>query len=284
MFRYKKKGEMILQIFPNVSEFYKYVKSTPRRKGAKKESEDTGRSFAYTDTLEEAYDLLLKTDDKLYKKYQNTKKIDIEKILGNRINRKKFKDDIVGFTPNVPNYIRGVPLNMINEIPKNISQKCLNIFINIDVSAFVDTSEMLKAGTLYIQIIDLLEKTGYRCNVYTGITVDGNSGEIGVCYFKIKTDREPFNIKKCIFPLSNPAMFRRIFFKWIECTEFDNELTKNGYGAPLRDEQRTKEIIGKHLKTNAIVWNFQTMKGISEDKIIEKLEKDYGIKIGDDTN
>ena len=284
MFRYKKKGEMILQIFPNVSEFYKYVKNTPRRNGAGKSSERHDRDFGYTDTLEEAYDLLLKTDDELYKKYQNTKKIDVEKILGNRINRKKFKDDIVGFTPNVPNYIRGVPLNMINEIPKNISQKCLNIFINIDVSCFVDTSEMLKVGTLYIQIIDLLEKAGYRCNVYTGVTVDGDNREIGVCYFKIKTDRELFNIKKCIFPLSNPAMFRRIFFKWIECTEFDNELTHSGYGRPLRDEQRTKEIIAKHLKINSIVWNFQAMEGISEDKIIEKLEKDYGIKIGDDTN
>lgn len=284
MFKYKEKEKLLLQIFPDISEFYKYVKDTPRRTGAKKSSEDNDSDFAYTETLEEAYDLLLKTDDELYQKYKNTKKIDINKILGNRINRKKFKDDVVGFTPNVPNYIKGIPLNMINEVPKSISQKCLNIFINIDVSAFVDISEMLEVGTLYIQTIDLLEKAGYRCNVYTGVSVNCDGHGVAYCYFKIKTDREPFNIKKCIFPLSNPAMFRRIFFKWIECADIDKEITRDGYGRPFTDETSIKETISNHLKTNVIVWNFQTMNEVSEKNIIEKLEKDYGIKIGEDTN
>lgn len=279
MYKYKKENEIILNVFPNISEYYNFVKNTPRRRGAEKSSETNEKYFAGTDTLEEAYDLLLNTDDELYREFKEMKKIDVSKILGNVINRKSYKNDVVGFVPNVPNFIKGIPTNMINEVPKRLSQKILNIFLNIDCSAFVDKESMKEAGLKYVQIIDLLEKSGYRCNLYTGASVCGNSNERGFCYIKIKTDREPFNIKKSIFPLAHPAMFRRTIFKWLECADFSYDLTHNGYGRPETNAKITKEYLEKLLKMNLMVWNFQDVKGVNIENILENLKKEYGIVI-----
>lgn len=280
MYKYKKDNKL-LNIFPNISEFYKFVKDTPRRRGAERSSETNGYDFTGTHSLGEAYKLLLETDDKLYKEFKELDKIDISKLLGNVINRKKSYNDVVGYMPNVPNYVRGIPTNMINEEPKRLSQKILNIFINIDCSAYVNKEDMKKAGLKYTQIIDLLEKAGYRCNLYSGMSVDGRCSEIGWCFVRIKTDREPFNIKKCIFPLSHPGMFRRIGFKWIECADFSYELTETGYGRPYTNNKKTKEFLEKQLKMNVIVWSFQDVKGVSIENIIKKLKDEYGIEIGE---
>lgn len=272
-----KKENLCLNAYNNISELYNFLKKTPRREDANNSSEDDDNSFRGTQTLEEAYDLMLTGDEKLYKDFKSLKDIEIDRLLGNTISRKTYKDDVVGFQPNVPKYLLGIPVNMINEIPTKLSQKVVNIVLCMSVSAFTDSSTIKRIGMKYTQIIDVLEKSGYRCNLY--ICHAGEYlNEKNICLVKIKTDKEPFNLKKCVFPIAHPAMFRRIMFKWMETCDVDKELTNSCYGHVIDNKKVLKTIIGDTLKTNIILWNFQNNEPTVKD-IIENLKKD-GIKIG----
>lgn len=285
MFKYKK-DNILLDTFNNISEFYKYISSTEPRKTAGNSSESGSKDFTDTYNLEDAYKLLLGGDEKLYSDYRRLEKISVSKLLGNVINRPKEKNDVVGFQANVPQYLLGLPTNMINQEPKKTSQKILNIALSFCVSCWVDTEDIKKVGNLYIQVIELLEKAGYRVNLYlvcaTKTYKNGNLYDL----IRIKTDREPFNIKKCIFPLMHPSMLRRLNFKyWEVCdcyTDGERDFTKDGYGTVNDNKKEIKQILEKVLKTNFIVWRFQELSGNLEQnvkRVLDELKKDYGIEI-----
>ena len=172
---------------------------------------------------------------------------------------------------------------MINEIPMKLSQKVINIVLCMSVSSGVSSDTLQNIGMKYAQVIDLLERGGYRCNLY--ISHAGEyEGEKDMCLIRIKTDREPFNLKKCVFPIAHPAMFRRVMFRWIECCDVDKELTGGwaGYGRPIENKDYIKSTIENYLKSNFIVWNFQNTnyQNVGVSKIIEDLKNNYGIELG----
>ena len=279
MFVYKK-GKTLVNSFSNISELYNYIEKTPRRSGANNHSEDNDFGFTGTHSLEEAYDLLLSGDEELFNRFKSLKKISVEKILGNVINRPKQINDIVGYQANVPQYLLGIPTNMINQQPKKTSQKVLNIIINLTVSCSVDRSHIEKVGNLYIQVLDLLEKAGYRVNLYM-MQAEESHDYYYYSLVRIKTDKEPLNIKKCIFPIMHPSMNRRIFFKWEEVCDTTNEITHDGYGKPFTVTSIIKSTLDKILKSNFIIWNFQRWNNGNEidveaKSVLKELKEKYG--------
>jgi len=274
------KGKIYINVFNNIDELAKYVSTKPRKSGRDDSSETGGFTFTKTHSFEEALDLLKYGDEELFNKIKDeNKKLNVNKLLGNIINRPKQKQDVVGFQANVPQYLLGIPTNMINQEPKKTSQKVLNIFLNIRVTAGTNSNEIIKIGTQYLLIIDLLEKAGYRCNLYSGTA---NSGyDDNYCYLltRIKTDREPLNIKKICFTIAHPSMQRRIKFKWQEVNDGNYDFTYNGYGHD-DDKKHTKSILEKELKQNFIVWTYED-DNISKntEQLLEDLKKEYGIEI-----
>lgn len=281
---YYKQGKTLFNSFSDLSDFYNFIQKTPRRRGAEDSSETGDPHWTGTENYEEAIDLFLCGDEKLYEEFKQGERLDVSKILGNNINRKKYKNDLVGFQPNVPNYLMNIPNDMINEEPKKISQKILNIAVSMSVSAGVSPANIKKAGMLYIKILDLLEKAGYRVNLYimTNTYAGGSNNYNFHCMIRIKTDREPLNIKKCVFPIAHPSMLRRLFFKWDESCDADYELTDDGYGRPNTNTEEVKTTIDKILKSNFIIWKFQSIDKIevATEKILKELDEKYGIKIG----
>lgn len=288
MYSYKKNNKLV-DIFSNISELYNYINKTPRRRTAGNSSESGDYDFTNTHSLDEAYDLLLGGDEKLFGKFKKLDKISVEKILGNVINRPKEINDVVGYQANVPQFLLGIPTSMINQEPKKTSQKVLNIALSVGVSACVDTDEIEEAGNIYIQVLDLLEKAGYRINLYIISANDTyNNGKI-YSLVRVKTDKEPFNIKKSIFPIMHPSMLRRIFFKyWEVCDCFyedgDRDFTQGGYGRVNDDKKNISEILNKTLKMNFIVWRFQRFNDnkvdVNAKTILDELKRDYGIDLG----
>lgn len=283
MFSYKK-NKTLFNSFSDLSDFYNYIQKTPRRIGADNSSETGAPHWTGTKNYEEAIDLFLGGDEKLYEEFKQGEKLDVSKMLGNNVNRKKYKNDVVGFQPNIPNYLMNIPNDMINEEPKKVSQKVLNIAVSMSVSAGVSPDNIKKAGMLYLQILDLLEKAGYRVNLYimTNTYAGAGSDYKYHCMVRIKTDREPLNIKKCVFPIVHPSMLRRLFFKWDEVCDADYDLTINGYGRPSTNVDEVKQEIDKIVKSNFIIWKFQSIDKIevATENILKELDEKYGIKIG----
>lgn len=286
MIKYVDNSNTINQ-FENISELYNWLKVTQRRPKADNSSEDLDREYwSGSKSLEDAYNLLLGGDMDLYKEFIKAKDLKMEKQFACLVPRKKTKYDIVGGNVDVASYLVGIPNCMVNREKTLIKSKVLNIMLNITVSAGVDSDDIKKLGTKYLQVIELLEKVGYRCNLYVGICAHNYSDYL-TCLVRIKTDREPLNIKKCVFPMVHPSMFRRVMFNWLEKCEIQSgrEVTNNGYGCPVQDQNVIKKQIKDKIHKDYIVWGFQNCEytEIGVDKILEELKTKYGITIGNNS-
>lgn len=269
-----KKENLLVNVFPNINALITWCKKTPRRNTARKDSEDTSDARWYgSKTLEEAYDKLLHTDDELFQRMKKkSREIKIEKILGNTYSRNKPFNDVVGFQADVPTYLKGVPQNMINVKPLRRSQKIVNICFNISVNCRITKKEVEDAGTIYANVIDILEKAGYRCNLYI-LSALTYCDETSYCFVKVKTDREPFNMKKLCYMFGNVSYNRRIMFKWIESSNMDEEPSQSSYGRPLTDKESIKNVLKKYMKSEFIVWGIQHGRKAKIEDIIKELKK-----------
>lgn len=276
----------VVHQFESVSELFNYLKATPRRATADKASEKDDEYWTGSKDLQSAYDLLLGGDMNLYKEFIKGKDLKMEKQFSQFTPKRRTKYDIVGGFVDVPSYLVGVPTCMINRDKQLIKSKVLNLAINIGVSAGVSAEKMRALGTRYLQIIELLEKVGYRCNLYIA-SVSREGRERYICLTRIKTDKEPLNLKKCVFPMIHPSMFRRVMFNWFEKCELadthSTDFTQYGYGCPIHDQEEVKQIIKSDLNKDYIVWGFQNCDydKVGVDKILEELRNKYGITIGE---
>lgn len=268
--------------FQNINEFVNYLKK-PKKDGRSNSSQNPMESgFNVTMNLEEAIEKLKTGDDNLYERViKEKKKINTDKLLGNVKKRKTYKKDIVGFQPNVGAFLTGNPLNMINEEKTNTSIRILNIFINVRVNSFTGSDKVLKNGTIYATMVDLLEKAGYRTNLYVGTANNVHSSfnpDKMILLVRIKTDREPLNLKKMVFPLANADFLRRLKFRWMEVCESNIDATHDGYGQYMEIEEvknRIQEILGE----DCLVFNYEDTNGEVSETYVKELLKEKNIVI-----
>lgn len=276
-----KKKDIYINLFDNISELTHYL-TRPRKSDRASESEKDDYSFTKTRTYEESVNLFKYGDEDLYKRIkENKSKINIEELLGNVIKRRSYQKNVYGCVPNVPAYLMSNPINMLLREESKNSQKIVNIFLDVCCPWHVTADEIEAAGTRYLVIIDLLEKAGYRCNLYAGTSSEEDySDEKHILLTRIKTDREPLNMKKMCFPIAHPSMLRRIYFRWEEVNDCQRELTHDGYGS-FMEARQTKEILEKELKNNFLVWSYKEKSGRFDIKeVLDQLEQS-GIKILD---
>ncbi len=269
-----------MDIFNNINEFEKFINDPKNKKPERDNSSETGSSwFTGTESYEQASEFLKYGDADTYKYIkQKQRELKIDKLMGNMINKPKPFNNVVGFQPNVPLYLNGVPTNMIDNKKNKTDLKIINIFLDVCASARVGADEIKDAGTMYATVIDMLEKSGYRTNLYVGDVSMLGSEKI-MYALRIKTDREPLNLEKMSFPIANPSMLRRIGFKYMEVCDSNQDFTYHGYGQPYTREDEIKNWFQKYMKTNMLVFSYQNGTTFTIEDTIKRL-KDKGIKIG----
>lgn len=129
-----------------------------------------------------------------------------------------FKNDIVGFAPIVPLAVMGVPQNMVNSrrVPKKA--KVINLIVDVTVSCGTSVEEILNWGAKVVSKIMNLEKQGFRVRieVVTTFSEDDWRSKVHAMKVLIKSENQPFDIKRLMFPIAHGAMLRRIGFDWYE--------------------------------------------------------------------
>lgn len=176
--------------------------------------------------------------------------IAVKRSTGKRIT---FKNDIIGFAPVVPLALLGVPNAMINSTMKPIKSKVVNIFYDITVNCGYSAKDILNNGIKVIEAIISLEMQGYRVGLNAVQSYNDKKGsklDCDMLVVQLKTPNQPLDIKRVMFPLCHPAMFRVIGFDWY--SKFPKGVYRYGYGSDLvrnlNDEQLkqfTKELFGK---------------------------------------
>lgn len=183
-----------------------------------------------TSSFEEAVELCQKGWSKGFDKFVRMKKRIDEKLLQSIVKPRQVAD-MVGYTPSVPDYLHGNPLNMWNRTDVCIPT-FINIYMNIAYNSGTDCDEIFNRGVIVLSLVDALQDRGYsvRLKVFECATVDDE--EMVISFFNLKGDGEKLNIKKSYFPLCHPAFLRRLILQLDEVTPVTHGYWDSRYGRP----------------------------------------------------
>lgn len=267
----------VYKSFNSIKDFEEYLSSGTTLNGMSEESKDGDFSFTKTHSYKEANNLLLYGDHELQKKIEEKGVAKLKANLNKYVVRRQTFTSVQGFAPHVANYIAGVPNSMINVRMKHIKQNVVTVFYNCAVSGYTSADSIMDAVVKLCCALIRLEAQGIRVNLYAGTLGEGvRSGENQRAAFsvKVKSSGQPFDTLKMMYPLAHPSFNRRHKFRFIEVTKGINvKGWAYGYGTSERNDEATKDFLLKHgLKVDQ-VFNYQSLRDISIETIIEKITK-----------
>ena len=207
--------------FSSLSEFLDYLETAPlsRTFEGKEASKRDNFDLLKTHSLEEAIQMCrygggMDTDD-FYSLEQC-----IKRELDMTFDTPRAYNDYVGFAPDVPSYLLGRPLNMINK--PNPPRKRLRVYMNTSYNSTVKLEQIMHRGACVMTAIDVLEMLHYSVELwlFEMSCTENNDGTIDVHHseFCAKTYGERLNVQKLFFPLCHPSWIRRLNFRLIELT------------------------------------------------------------------
>lgn len=227
--------------FDSLKEFYDYICNTPLNETFRwgdLSSSSTSKSGWYgTKTFDEATDLF--KNGWQFGAEELTKKLKIAETQHDVQTTYKNILGMCGYQAIVPLYLQGVPNNMVNKKIVPIKNKVITINKTISVSASVSSATMKAESVKCFQIIKKIEQSGIRVNLNLMIS----TGHVCV-KIRLKSANEKLNISKLAFPLVHPAMFRRLYFRFIETYPTIPKSFRYGYGR-VPFESEFKAVCGK---------------------------------------
>lgn len=264
--------------FDSITDLYRYIVNNKKEIpiGASTLKRD---KFYGGISFKEALKRLLNGDEELAKDINNIK---IDGIVAEKLTF-KYINDIQGVVPNVPNFLMGLPQSMVRIQRTKIksSQKILNLVFDISVSCMITKEEYMQVSKLFLDVIDKVEKMGYRCNLYiAAVSVSESEKFMNTFLIKLKNSNELFNRYKCSFVLGHMSMFRRIMFRLIELADENDINVKfySGYGT-VTNRNLVKKTVEDTFKINHISFeNFKIFRiydyiNANEQIIINKIVK-----------
>lgn len=217
----------------------KQNKSMENCYSSKKNSED----FTGTESYEEAIRLFREGDKEKYNLIQQDLRTSA-KIKTSLLPKRQVKTGVVGYAPNVPNALMGLPNSMIYTEKVKMKSKVVSILYSNTEHCGTSVEKFVKSGVALLNTINALELSGYRVEVklvfFNAICCD----EKLRAFVKIKNYNEHLDLLKMAFPLANPSMFRRFGFRWLETVPC--EISGSwywAYGSPNSDEDLSKDNI-----------------------------------------
>lgn len=225
--------KIYMEEYNSISEFVQTINSRTQNPEIKSKQSETGRfSFAGTNDYNEAENLLL------HGCVEESEKLN-EMLKLKTLKKKSIKNtyDVAGFQCSVPRYLQGIPTNMINQKVVTKKQKVITITKNITYSASVKKETIEEESVKVLQLVNNLEKQGYRVILNVTMIVKSKNGNIILCNkVRIKNANERLNLSKISFPMVHSSYLRRIMFKWIETFEYTTRSFDTNYGTPVKCE------------------------------------------------
>lgn len=228
--------------FDSIQEFYEYVTTTPVNKTFRYKSVPSShrRSSSHwygTSSFDEAAYLL--RHGWTAGAQSLTQKLRLAET--NKEVQTTYKNvlSMCGYQAIVPLYLNGVPNNMVNRKPVQVKKKVITINRALSCSASVSSDTLMNESVKAFQIIKKIEASGVRVNLNLLIS----TGHVCV-KIRLKSAGEKLNISKLAFPLVHTAMFRRLYFRFIETYPTIPSSYRDGYGR-VPEEEDFKAVCGK---------------------------------------
>ena len=240
-----------IQKFNSINEFTAYLNSgrtNPNWPSYHYMSERNSERFAGTADYETADRLLQYGDDRSFAALKDAG-LQVTNTTATQYKRTIYSS-VVGALPNVPAYVAGAPNSMIAQKRVAVAKKVVNICYDISFACDIPAATITKIGVALVNQIRKIEASGQRCNLYISFapTIEGNNYGL---FLKIKDAGQSFDLKKLAYPLVNPSMLRRHFFRYIEVTEGIPYAPT--YGTSVVDTEKLRNIYGAYLDNMLLV-------------------------------
>lgn len=150
---------------------------------------------------------------------------------------------VCGGSVNVPNMLMGLPKSMI--ATKKViykDSKVLSLIYNASIDCKVKADEINKVSAYLVNAIMGLEKKGYRVNLYV-MHASTRGNEKCAAFVRIKDSGQYMDVKKMAYPLVNPSMLRRHYFRFLETVPgLKDPLWLYTYGRPVMEKETALDL------------------------------------------
>ena len=172
-------------------------------------------SWYGTASYQEAENRIKRGDDKLAKMLRGSEKLDIH--MASTGIQKRMVTRVAGFAPHVPNYLAGVPNNMIWVEEKKVPKKILTVISGCNTHGNESANTIAKVSARVVSCIMSLERKGYRINLYASNVADSGSRRTGFIT-KLKDSGQHIDVLKMAFPLLSASWNRRVSVRCVAGT------------------------------------------------------------------
>ena len=185
-------------------------------------SDEACKKFAGC-TFNEAFELLDKGD---------AKRATMIKAEGEILNEAqggtmpKIEVGVYGCIPSVPNYLRGVPTNMMRVVREPRHNPIIDVYVDTGISYNIKCKQAASAAAKIANVITAVEMSGVRVNLYAVFGARDNEDAVGFAV-KVKEASSPLNLLNIAFPMCNPAFCRVVSLHWQDC---NSEYVWHGHG------------------------------------------------------
>lgn len=236
------------KVFQNLEGFRRYLDNAKYNELFKYEhSSETGRaSFTGTADYNTANGLLRDGDTENAKKLAAAAGNGLKSANGDG-QRSRRISAVCGGAANVPAVLMGLPKSMIMQkkfVYKD--SKVLNLVYSVSIGANINASEINRVSVNLVNAIMGIEKKGYRVNLYVCVCAErrtGRGSEFCNMFVRIKDSGQYMDVKKMAYPLVNPSMLRRHYFRFVETAEnIKDSSWVYTYGTPIKDVLKIQDF------------------------------------------
>lgn len=185
--------------------------------------------------------------------------------------RPRCYNSVVGFAPNVPNYLAGYPLNMINKKRVRVPARVVDIVYNCAVDYGVESNKIETAAAKLFNVAVSLERSGVRANLWVMVASEAGR-ERFVMAVKIKSANQPFNLVKMIYPVVHPSFLRRHGLAVMERAGLSRSTKWGCYGRPISDDKKQKECASALGVNTQNVFNYYQVSEMTEREITNMIK------------
>ena len=263
--------------FENINEMVSYldnaeVTDTFRNS---EHSKYTDASFYGYNSYEQAREMLLNGDKELQKHLRGTAKLDIN--VPATTTRKKMVTRVVGFMPHVPNYLAGVPNNMVWVEEKKIHEPIITVVYNIGCLGSNSMEKVTMVSARIMSAIMSAERKGYRINLFVASAQTEGQQACGMLV-KIKDSGQHIDTLKMALPMISPAMNRRFGFRFRETMKGLSSGWRCGYGSSM-DSYEFRAFLDRQNFKYDIAIAYESVKSIRNQEELERMFVDAANKI-----
>ena len=163
----------------------------------------------------------------------------------------KIEVGVYGCIPSVPNYLRGVPTNMMRVVREPRRNPIIDVYVDTGISYSTRLKDAAIATAKIANVITAVEMNGVRVNLYAvyGTQDKGDAAGFAV---KIKEANSPLNLLNIAFPMTNSAFCRVVSLHWQERNS-DKVWSCHGHLMSAKKVAETFDLDGLTLSVQDVI-------------------------------